>query len=328
MKITGTKLEICYPSVGFQAYQEFQYPAGEYQVRLTQEGMEAVQKAEDIVVYATIKDGHFTGLGLLMNAIWECILESENFEELTLALPYLPYARADRKFVKGDSFALQVMGSFLDIIPHNRIVTLDAHSSVSEAYIQGLENIPAFPLIRWASNLIKYTYEESLTLLLPDKGASRYCTPDSTGKLTLFGMPVLQCDKKRDPSTGKLSGFVVPDGITTGAVLIIDDLCDAGGTFIGIADELDEKYPEENLSKYLYVTHGIFSKGFDELNKRFKRIYTTSSYVSRDCKEVAVFPVEHLIREHLWGSEYTNQDGHETQESTTNAVLSPNVSSS
>jgi ribose-phosphate pyrophosphokinase len=64
----------------------------------------------------------------------------------------------------------------------------------------------------------------------------------------------------------------VPDTINS-AVLIVDDICDGGGTFIGIAKALPK-----DVKKYLYVTHGIFSKGLRELTGHFEHIYTTNSY--------------------------------------------------
>jgi ribose-phosphate pyrophosphokinase len=53
----------------------------------------------------------------------------------------------------------------------------------------------------------------------------------------------------------------------------VDDICDGGRTFIEISKALDGYQGE----LYLFVTHGIFSKGFEELFKHFTKIYTTNS---------------------------------------------------
>jgi len=60
-------------------------------------------------------------------------------------------------------------------------------------------------------------------------------------------------------------------------VIIIDDICDGGATFINIAKILTG-YKEFKGKIYLIVTHGIFSKGFAELSQYFKGIYCTNSY--------------------------------------------------
>jgi ribose-phosphate pyrophosphokinase len=55
----------------------------------------------------------------------------------------------------------------------------------------------------------------------------------------------------------------------------VDDICDGGGTFIGLVDALKKKNAGD---LYLAVSHGIFSKGFDELTGSFKTIFTTDSF--------------------------------------------------
>jgi len=63
----------------------------------------------------------------------------------------------------------------------------------------------------------------------------------------------------------------------------VDDICDGGGTFLGLATALKEK----NAGKLsLIVSHGIFSKGFEELNKSFDTVFTTNSF--RDIEEEKV----------------------------------------
>jgi ribose-phosphate pyrophosphokinase len=85
--------------------------------------------------------------------------------------------------------------------------------------------------------------------------------------------------KKRDVASGKLTGFSLMAGDVRGRdLLIVDDLCDAGGTFIGSAQVLREAGAH---SVSLYVTHGIFSKGVEHLFANgIDAIYTTTSYAA------------------------------------------------
>jgi ribose-phosphate pyrophosphokinase len=94
---------------------------------------------------------------------------------------------------------------------------------------------------------------------------------------------VVECSKSRDVKTGKLTGFkVYAEDLEGKDCLIVDDICDGGGTFIGLAGELKKKNAG-NL--YLAVTHGIFSKGFEELEKCFDKIFTTDSFkeINHNC---------------------------------------------
>ena len=59
-------------------------------------------------------------------------------------------------------------------------------------------------------------------------------------------------------------------------ILIVDDLCDGGATFIAEAKYLKKLFPDISLS--LFVYHGIFSKGITILLEHFDHIYCTNSY--------------------------------------------------
>jgi len=59
-------------------------------------------------------------------------------------------------------------------------------------------------------------------------------------------------------------------------ILIMDDICDGGATFIAESMILRDIFPDKKLE--LFVYHGIFSKGIDVVANNFDRIYMTNSY--------------------------------------------------
>jgi ribose-phosphate pyrophosphokinase len=63
-------------------------------------------------------------------------------------------------------------------------------------------------------------------------------------------------------------------------ILVKDDLCDGGATFVEEGKILREKFPNRKIC--LEVTHGLFTKGFSELAKYYNTIYTTNSYQEID----------------------------------------------
>lgn len=114
-------------------------------------------------------------------------------------------------------------------------------------------------------------------LISPDAGATKkiYKLAEQIG----YKGDIITCSKDRD-TEGKLTKVNVPISLAAGHgdkdMIIIDDICDGGATFINIAKRIKEyKY---NNKIYLIVTHGIFSKGFEELSKYFDGIYCTNSY--------------------------------------------------
>lgn len=277
---------IDFPSGVGKQYDSFCYPAGESQVRLRPDAIKELGSANEVRVWATIGSHDWLiELAMLMDAIGR---RSEDLK-ISLILPYLPYARADRRFTDGDCFGLKVFGNTVDMMFANRVVTLDVHSPTAVRQIVGLQNISPLPIMEQ----ICAELGGDTTILLPDAGAARY-------DFRSFGVRVRQCEKVRDAATGKLSGFVVPKNINTGRVLVVDDICDGGGTFLGIADELDRVY-KTRLKKSLYVTHGIFSQGFEELHKRFDTIHCTDSFpsLSKTLGNCKIFSARKLIEESI-----------------------------
>lgn len=245
----------------------FTYPGGEIQVRLRPEYITRIQECDGVSVAARITSANdIVGLALFCEAI-----EGVNIAaSITLLLPYLPYARADRRFLEGDCLGIRTFGQLLASIAPMEIRSLDVHSKVAELEIPALVDVSPAPLIdkaiaAWGG------MNRAVHVLYPDKGAlDRYCAGEFAGGKNWHAT------KKRDPVSGKLSGFEVPNPAEFGGqpVIIVDDICDGGGTFIGIADELG--LPREQLA--LYVTHGIFSKGYAELYRRFGRVYCSDSF--------------------------------------------------
>jgi ribose-phosphate pyrophosphokinase len=60
-------------------------------------------------------------------------------------------------------------------------------------------------------------------------------------------------------------------------IILIDDLCDAGGTFIAAAKYLRDELKLQNELN-LFVGHGLFTKGLDPLLEHFNKIICTNSY--------------------------------------------------
>ena len=140
-----------------------------------------------------------------------------------------------------------------------------------------------------ASKTVIKTIGNEVKLISPDGGALKKIYKVSE---FLGGVDVVECSKSRDVKTGKLSGFkVYEDDLQGMDCLIVDDICDGGGTFVGLAQELKNK----NAGKlYLAVSHGIFNKGFEVLDC-FEKIFTTNSFKDFDDKKVEVVKLSELI---------------------------------
>ena len=254
-------------------YQKFNYPAGETQVRLTDEGLEAVRRAaQNVSIRADIRNAEdLMSLALLVDAV-----AAVSGWMPAILIPYLPYSRADRRFTPGDCLGLEIFSRVLDSMDAESITTWDIHNPVAaQRTCPGIVDVSAIPAITSVIGEIARNTGK-ITVLYPDKGAAdRYVLPAEIACNTVsIKVTVLKCEKKRDAESGKFLGFTVPEDFPSGPVLIVDDICDGGGTFVGIADAI----AHHGLDLNLYVTHGIFSKGTAMLFSRFSRIFSTDSF--------------------------------------------------
>lgn len=209
---------------------------------------------------------------------------------IDLIIPYFPYARQDRVCNPGEAFSAAVMADLINGLNCHAVAVFDPHS---EAVVQRLNNCC---VVRQAE-LVKgtvgdYIKREGLTLVSPDKGASN--KTDEAGA-ALGGVPVIHCSKVRDPATGRITHAEVHGDAAGKNLIILDDICDGGGTFIELAKILKA----QGAGKlYLYVTHGIFSKGLEVLKEHFAHVFCVHTFLRADQIETDFLTVTGKENEH------------------------------
>ena len=191
--------------------------------------------------------------------------------ELALFAPYFPGMRQDRNPNGLTPLTVRVYAEILSRYFTN-VSVVDPHShagvQVLDNYFEGVQTI--------------YSTEFITDLILPSKAPTHVLIPDkgavnrSTAVARRLQCVTVQADKVRNFETGELFGFSIPEGELAHAhrILIPDDICDGGGTFLGLLAEIRK---QTSAPVDLFVTHGIFSKGLQILSG-FDNIYTTDSF--------------------------------------------------
>lgn len=85
-------------------------------------------------------------------------------------------------------------------------------------------------------------------------------------------------NKVRDLETGKIKEFSIGREVNCycPTFTFIDDLCDAGGTFLGELKVLKERYPDSKFE--IIVCHAVNIEGLVKLCNNFDRVIITNSY--------------------------------------------------
>lgn len=211
-----------------------------------------------IVKWEFESEGEFLHLAQLKD-----LLDSEGIRS-ELFVPTLPYARQDKHINNNSTFALRTFTKLLNSLKFDSVKTIDAHN-IDLSY----QLINNFTNLKPDGEVQKLAFDIADVICFPDQGAEkRY----SGGFLpTCYGV------KKRDLETGYIEGYEFSGNVAGKRVFIWDDLCDGGMTFIKCTEKLLQGGAKE---VYLYVSHGIFSKGTKVLfDAGISRIFTKEGEV-------------------------------------------------
>ncbi len=248
----------------------FKFSGGEISFKLQEEYLDYSKIDRVVITHRVNSSDDLMKILMAVDA-----LKLEGIKRFDLVMPYIPYARQDRKCDTGEAFSLKVFTKIINSVGFDSVVVLDSHSDVAPALIDNCENFDNHRYVMLAATHMMATSTIKKPLLVsPDTGANKKI--NKVFEKIKFFTDVVKCDKVRDVTTGNITGVeVFATDLDGQDCLIVDDICDGGRTFIEIAKELKRT----NAGKVsLFVTHGIFSNGFDELEKHFTKIYTTNSF--------------------------------------------------
>jgi ribose-phosphate pyrophosphokinase len=189
---------------------------------------------------------------------------AENFMELLLmidaarrasaykiiaVIPYYGYARQDRKDRPRVAIGSKLVANMLVAAGADRVITMDLHAP----QIQGYFDIPVDHLDSHAVFIphIENLRLENLTFAAPDVGATNRIREIAS----YFNAEMVICDKHRKRAN-EIASMVVIGDVTGKDIVIIDDICDTGGTLAKSASLLKEKGAR---SVRALITHPVLS---------------------------------------------------------------------
>jgi ribose-phosphate pyrophosphokinase len=177
---------------------------------------------------------------------------------ITAVIPYFGWARQDRKDKPRVPIGAKLVANLLDAAGATRVMTMDLHAD----QIQGFFEKPVDHL--FASTIflphVKSLNLDNLTIASPDMGGSKRAYAYSK----YLGSDVVICYKQRK-AANQVEYMELIGEVKGRNVILVDDMCDTGGTLAKAADLMMERGA---LSVRAICTHAILSgDAYDKIEK-------------------------------------------------------------
>ena len=246
-------LNLAYPEKSDIKYRVDKFPDGQQQVVInriwfdgkTDESLDRHISKFSIQIKARLNT--FTDLELIICATKS--LRNLGVKEIHLYTPYFLGARSDRQFESGsNNYLKDIICPIINSLEFDSVTVLDPHSDVLEACLNNFKKENNGRLVTFALDSLYGNYstlkrlEHRHILVSPDAGASKkiYKIAEKIG----YKGEIITCSKSRDEQ-GKLNKVEIPgllkDSINKQDIIIIDDICDGGATFINITKAFKDR---------------------------------------------------------------------------------------
>ena len=203
-------------------------------------------------------------------------------------IPYYGYARQDRKDKPRVAIGSKLIANMLVAAGADRVITMDLHAP----QIQGYFDIPVDHLDSHAVFIpyIEKLKLENLTFAAPDVGSANRIRQIAS----YFNAEMVICDKHRKRAN-EIASMVVIGDVVDKDVIIIDDICDTGGTLAKSAGLLKEKGAR---SVRALITHPVLSgKAYENIeNSVLEELVVCDTIpVNQQSKKIKILGVADLF---------------------------------
>lgn len=175
---------------------------------------------------------------------------------VTAVVPYLCYARKDRKTQSRDPVTTRYIGSLFEAVGTDHVITLDVHNlaAYQNAFRCHTDHLEARKLfVQYFAPLVK---DAEVVVMSPDVGGIKRAEQFRLGLTRILDREVSAGFLEKFRSKGVVSGEAIVGDVGNRAVIIIDDLISSGTT---IARAAKACHDQGAAKIYAAASHGVFT---------------------------------------------------------------------
>lgn len=239
------------------AHEERAFEDGEHKVR----PLDAVGGA-DVYVIQSLHSGPSESASdkLCRLLFFIGALKDAGAARVTAVVPYLCYARKDRRTKPNDPVITRYVAEMFEAVGTDCIVTLDVHNPVAfeNAFRCRTVTLTGAPLF---VDYVRALADDRLSVVSPDPGGTKRAELFRQALEAALQRPIGKAFADKHRSAGVVSGDLFIGDVAGTTALVIDDLISTGGTLLRAARAARRAGARRVIA---LVTHGLFMAGAAE----------------------------------------------------------------
>ena len=239
--------------VTLSAHEERAFEDGEHKSR----PLASVRDRDVYVIHSLYSDTTQTVNDKLLRLLFFIgALKDAAAFRVTAIVPYLAYARKDRKTKTRDPVTTRYVAQLFEAVGTDCVVTMDVHNlaAYQNAFRCHTEQLEAAPL--FVAHLAPLLGSVDVVVVSPDAGGIKRAEAFRTRLTAVLGRPVAAAFAEKYRSSGVVSGDAIIGEVDRKIAIIIDDLISTGNTIARAAKACRERGATRVLAA---AAHGVFT---------------------------------------------------------------------
>jgi ribose-phosphate pyrophosphokinase len=195
---------------------------------------------------------------------------------VTAVVPYLCYARKDRKTQPRDPVTTRYVASLFEAVGTDRVVTLDVHNlaAFQNAFVCHTDHLEAKSLL--VSYFAPLLCNDEVVVVSPDVGGVKRAELFRQALANVTGKTISGAFMEKQRSKGVVSGEAIVGEVKGKTALIIDDLISTGTTILRAAVAC-RRHGAKNV--YAAASHGVFTGAANDVlaNEALDKVIVTNT---------------------------------------------------
>ncbi|HKQ77172.1 MAG TPA: ribose-phosphate pyrophosphokinase [Blastocatellia bacterium] len=239
--------------VSLSAHEEREFEDGEHKMR----PLVNVRGKDVFVIQSLYGDGRFSVNDKLCRLLFFLgALRDASAERVTAVVPYLCYARKDRKSKPRDPVTTRYVASLFEAMSVDRMLTMDVHNlaAFQNAFRIRTDHLEAKKL--FVDYFAPFVHRENVVVVSPDAGGVKRAEDFRQALTRALDRDVSSAFMEKYRSEGVVSGEAVIGEVDGKVAIIIDDLISSGTTLRRAAESCRTRGAK---TIYSAASHGVFS---------------------------------------------------------------------